>query len=162
ALEHELPVCGPNCNGIAALHAGATMWGDSIGRLEPGGIAMITQSGNVGVNALGSRRGMDFHTVVSTGNQAVIGASDWLEALARAEGVRSVALFLEDEGDGERFARALARCVEREVGVAVLKVGSSAAGARAAAAHAGSLAGDARVFRALVDEAGGAWAEDPH
>lgn len=162
ALEHELPVCGPNCNGIAAPHARATMWGDSLGPLEPGGIAMITQSGNVGVNALGSRRGIDFHTVVSTGNQAVLGASDWLDALALSDGVRSVALFLEDEGDGEKLARALARCAEREVGVAVLKVGSSEAGARAAAAHTGSLAGDARVFKALVEEAGGAWAEDPH
>ena len=45
-------------------------------------------------------------------------------------------------------------CAERGVGVAVLKVGSSAAGARAAAAHTGSLAGDQRVFRALVEEAG--------
>jgi acetate---CoA ligase (ADP-forming) len=46
--------------------------------------------------------------------------------------------------------------------VAVLKVGASAAGAVAAAAHTGSLAGDQRVFRALVEEAGGAWAENPH
>ena len=45
---------------------------------------MISQSGNVAVNALGSRRGIGFHTVVSTGNQAVLDASDWLEALARA------------------------------------------------------------------------------
>ncbi len=46
--------------------------------------------------------------------------------------------------------------------VAVLKVGASEAGARAAAAHTGALAGDQRVFRALVEEAGGAWAGDPH
>ena len=32
---------------------------------------MISQSGNVAVNAIGSRRGIDFHTVISTGNQAV-------------------------------------------------------------------------------------------
>jgi acyl-CoA synthetase (NDP forming) len=44
----------------------------------------------------------------------------------------------------------------------VLKVGASSAGARAAAAHTGALAGDVRVFRALVEEAGAAWAEDPH
>ncbi len=65
---------------------------------------MISQSGNVAVNALGSRRGIGFHTVVSTGNQAVCDASDWLAALSRSEGVRSVALFLESDGDGERFA----------------------------------------------------------
>ena len=162
ALAAGLPLCGPNGNGVCALHGGATMWGDSVDRMIPGGVAMITQSGNVGVNALGSLRGIDFHTVVSTGNQAVLGASDWLAALAETEGVRSVAMFLEDEGDGEQLAGALAVCAANRVGVAVLKVGSSEAGARAAAAHTGSLAGDARVFRALVEEAGGAWAEDPH
>ena len=123
---------------------------------------MISQSGNVAVNALGSRRGIGFHTVVSTGNQAVCDASDWLGALSRADGVRSIALFLESDGDGERLAAALADCAERGIGVAVLKVGSSEAGAGAAAAHTGSLAGDQRVFRALIEEAGGRWARDPH
>jgi acetyl-CoA synthetase len=162
ARAHALPVCGPNGNGIVAARARAAMWGDSVKPLEPGAVAMVTQSGNVGVNALGSRRGIRWHTVVSTGNQAVCGASDWLAALAELDGVRSVALFLESDGDGEQLAEALALCAEREVGVAVLKVGSSAAGNVAAAAHTGSLAGDQRVFRALVSEAGAAWAENPH
>ena len=162
ALAHDLPLCGPNGNGVLALHHRAPLWGDSVSPLEPGPVAMVSQSGNVAVNALGSRRGLGFHTVVSTGNQAVLDASEWLTALAEADGVRSVALFLEADGDGAKLAEALARCAERQVGVAVLKVGSSAAGTRAAAAHTGSLAGDHRVFRALVEEAGGAWARDAH
>jgi acetyl-CoA synthetase len=44
----------------------------------------------------------------------------------------------------------------------VLKVGASAAGATAAAAHTGAIAGDHAAFRALIDEAGGAWAGDVH
>ena len=60
------------------------------------------------------------------------------------------------------WREALARAAERGVGVAVLKVGATAAGATAAAAHTGALAGDQRVFRALVEEAGGAWADDVH
>jgi acetate---CoA ligase (ADP-forming) len=162
ALEHELPLCGPNGNGIVAVGARAAMWGDSVAPLEPGPVAMVSQSGNVAVNALGSRRGIGYHTIVSTGNQAVLDASDWLEALAGTEGVRSVAMFVEADGDGARLAEALARCAERGVGVSVLKVGASAAGARAASAHTGAVAGDQRVFRALVEEAGAAWASDPH
>ena len=46
--------------------------------------------------------------------------------------------------------------------VVVLKVGRSTAGARAAAAHSGALAGDQRVFRSLVEEAGAVWADDVH
>jgi acetyl-CoA synthetase len=162
ALAGGLPVCGPNGNGIFAVGARAPMWGDSVAPMDPGGVAMISQSGNVAVNALGSRRGVRYHTVLSTGNQSVLDASDWLQAICERPGVRSVAMFLEEDGDGERFARALASCAERSVGVAVLKVGASAAGARAASAHTGALAGDQRVFRALVEEAGGAWAQDPH
>jgi acetyl-CoA synthetase len=46
--------------------------------------------------------------------------------------------------------------------VVVLKVGESRAGAAAAAAHTGAVAGDQRAFRALVEEAGAAWVRDPH
>lgn len=162
AVVSDVPVCGPNGNGIVAARVRAPMWGDSVAPLVPGGVAMVSQSGNLAVNALGSRRGIRYHTVISTGNQAVLDASDWLAALTEREGVRSVALFLEADGDGERLALALARCAERGVGVAVLKVGGSEAGVRAASAHTGAVAGDQRVFRALVEEAGGAWASDPH
>ena len=44
----------------------------------------------------------------------------------------------------------------------MLKAGRSRAGAAAAEAHTGALAGDQRVFRALFEEMGAAWAEDPH
>jgi acetate---CoA ligase (ADP-forming) len=162
AREGDLPVCGPNGNGIVATATRAAMWGDSAPPLEPGPVAMVSQSGNVAVNALGSQRGIGWHTVVSTGNQTVCDASDWLAAICEQDGVGSVALFLESDGDGAKLAEALARCAAAGVGVAVLKVGASEAGARAASAHTGALAGDQRVFRALVEEAGGAWARGPH
>ena len=161
ALAGGLPVCGPNCDGIVSVAARAPLWGDSVEQLRHGGVALISQSGNIAVNALGVRRGIGFHTVVSTGNQAVLAAGDWIEAVAELEGVRSIALFLEEDGDGAGLARALARCAEREIGVAVLKVGSSEVGARAAGAHTGAVAGDQRVFSALLEEAGAAEARDP-
>src|SRR5436309_5080188 len=171
ALERELhevasagglPLCGPNGNGIFAVRSRAPMWGDSVAPLEPGRVAMISQSGNVAVNALGSRRGIRYHTVLSTGNQTVLDASDWLGALSEREDVGCVAMFLEEDGDGERLAESLARCADQGIKVAVLKIGTSEAGARAASAHTGAVAGDQRVFRTLIEEAGGAWAHDPH
>jgi acyl-CoA synthetase (NDP forming) len=161
AARFELPVCGPNGNGVVSAGARAPLWGDSVERLTTGPVAVITQSGNFGVNALGSDRGIGFHTVVSTGNGAVLEPSDWLEALAATEGVGSIALMLESDGDGARLSHALAGCAERGVGVAVLKVGSSEGGARAAGAHTGALAGDQRVFAALMEEAGAAMASEP-
>jgi len=162
AARHDLPVCGPNCDGIVALHDRAALWGDALVAREAGHVAVISQSGNVAVNALAARRGLRLHTVVSCGNQAVVDAGDWLYAIAQRDGVRSVALFLESDGDGARLCEALALCADAGIGVAVLKVGASAAGASAAAAHTGAVAGDHAAFRALVQEAGAAWAQDVH
>ncbi|MEN3284990.1 MAG: hypothetical protein V7607_6130, partial [Solirubrobacteraceae bacterium] len=162
ARRHDLPVCGPNGDGIVCLPAAVALWGDRLVPRAPGPVALVSQSGNVAVNALASVRGLRLHTVVSCGNQAVVDASDWLAALAEREGVRSIALFLEADGDGPRLCEALARCADAGVGVAVLKVGASAAGASAAAAHTGAVAGDHAAFRALIEEAGGAWADDVH
>ncbi len=161
AVRFGLPVCGPNGNGVVSAAPRAPLWGDSLERLTPGPVAVITESGNFGVNALGSERGIGFHTVVSTGNGAVLEPSDWLAALAATEGVGSIALMLESDGDGGRLTSALADCAERGIGVAVLKVGSSEGGARAAGAHTGALAGDQRVFAALLAEAGAAQASEP-
>ena len=162
ALRYNLPVCGPNGNGIVALHRRAPLWGDAYHLGDPGAVALISQSGNVTVNALGTRRGLRLHTVVSCGNQAVLDAADYLEAVADIDGVRSVALYLEADGDGRRLTLALQACAERQIGVAVLKAGRSALGASSAAAHTGAVAGDARILQALVEEAGAAWVDDPH
>ncbi|MCI0687422.1 MAG: acetate--CoA ligase family protein [Sporichthyaceae bacterium] len=162
ARRHDLPVCGPNGNGIIALEQRAILWGDAFHPRPAGSVALVSQSGNVAVNAIAARRGLLLHTVVSGGNQAVLDAADYLDYLAAAPGVRSVALYLENDCDGARLASALATCVEHGTGVVVLKAGQSALGRSAAAAHTGAVAGDARILRALVEEAGGAWARNPH
>jgi acetate---CoA ligase (ADP-forming) len=162
ARRHDLPVCGPNGNGIVSFPGRVALWGDALSAREAGQVAIVSQSGNQAVNALSVRRGHRFHTVVSCGNGSVLEAADFLSFLAREEGVRSVALNLEDDGDGLRLCEALAECAEAGIGVTVLKVGTSAAGAAAAAAHTGALAGDQRVFRTLLDEAGAVPAADFH
>ncbi len=162
AARHSLPVCGPNGNGIVALHERSALWGDALRPLDPGRVALVSQSGNVAVNALATRRGLRLHTVVSCGNSVGVEPAAWIAALSEEDGLGSIAVYLEGDGDGEELCEALALCAERGVGVAVLKVGASAAGAVAAAAHTGAIAGDHRVFRALVEEAGAAWASDVH
>ena len=162
ALRHAFPVCGPNCDGLVALHSRAALWGDALRAVEPGHVGLVSQSGNLVVNALATRRGLRLHTAISSGNETVVTTADWLAQLATEPEVRSVALLVEDAGDGAALCEALAACADAGIGVAVLKVGASAVGAAAAAAHTGALAGDQRVFRALVREAGAAWADDVH
>ena len=85
--RHDLPVCGPNCDGIVALPRPRGAVGRRArARARPATSRVISQSGNVAVNALAARRGLRLHTVVSCGNQAVVDAGDWLHALAAARG----------------------------------------------------------------------------
>src|SRR5690349_1788686 len=148
ARRHALPLLGPNANGLVAIGSRAPLWGDAVTLPDRAGpVALITQSGNVGVLALAHRQGLGLHSVVSLGNAAVVDASTVLLALASANGaVRAVALYLEDDGDGARLAGALAACARADLRVAVLKAGRSAAGRAAAGAHTAALAGDHRVF----------------
>ena len=88
ALRHSLPVCGPNGNGIVAIGSGAAMWGDALAPLEPGPVALVSQSGNVAVNALAGRRALRFHTVVSCGNATVVDPAEWTLELARDDEVQ--------------------------------------------------------------------------
>jgi acetate---CoA ligase (ADP-forming) len=162
ATTHGIPVCGPNGNGVVALHHRAPMWGDLVDPGRPGPVGLISASGNLAFNALVRARGLRLHTVVSGGNQAVLDVADYLTGFAGLAGLRAVAIYLEAEGDLARLAAALSRCADRGIRVAVLNAGVSPAGAAAAATHTGSVAGDARVLRALVKEAGGAWAGTPH
>ncbi len=162
AERHALPVCGPNCNGIVGMWGRYALWGDALApREDPGRVVLISQSGNVAVNALATSRGLRFHTVIASGNQAVLSAADYLGFVAGLDDVGAVALYLEDDGDPS-LCDALATCADAGVRVAVLKVGTSTAGARAAAAHSAALTGDQRVFRSLAEEAGAAWAGDVH
>ncbi len=159
----RLPVVGPNSNGLVAVAARAPLWGDAVVLpAEAGPTALITQSGNIGVVALAHRGGLGLHSVVSLGNATVVDAATALHHLAGAPGVRVVAAYLEADGDGALLARALARCVERDVRVVVLKAGRSPAGRVAGGAHTASLSGDHAVFAALLDEAGAVLVTTPH
>ena len=162
AAAGGLPVIGPNGNGVVSVAQRAALWGDAVNLpAECGPIALVTQSGNVGVIALAHRGGLGLHTVVSVGNSAVTDASHVLAQLAVTDGVRVVAMYLEADGDGARLAAALATCADRDVRVVVLKAGRSPAGAVAGAAHTAALAGDHRVYSALIEAAGGVVVREP-
>jgi acetyl-CoA synthetase len=167
AAEHRLAVLGPNTNGVVDVGSRTALWGDPL-RMPPQGgqVAVVTQSGNIGVGALAHRRGAGLHSVIALGNAVALDAADVLAHLAgqsaRGPGPRAVALYLEDDGDGARLAESLAACAEQDVRLAVLKAGRSAAGRAAAAAHNEALLGSHRVFTALVREAGGVVVDDVH
>jgi acyl-CoA synthetase (NDP forming) len=162
AAARDFPVLGPNGNGLVNAWTGAALWGDhaSLPR-DPGHIAVISQSGNVGVSLLAHRRGLGLHSVFSIGNAAVIRTPDLIAHLALTDEVRVVAAYLEADGDGSALATAVATCADNDVRVVMLKAGRSELGAAAGQAHTAALAGDQRVFEALMLEAGAVLVREP-
>lgn len=162
AAAAAMPVIGPNGNGLISVAGRAPLWGDAVTLPDTiGGVALVSDSGNIGVIGAAHRGGQGLHTIVSTGNAAVVGPPDVVEYLAGAEGVRAIALYVEGDGDGRRWCEALAACAERDVRVVVLKAGRSVRGAAAGTSHTAALVGDHAVFAAMVEEAGGVMVRQP-
>jgi len=153
-------LCGPNSIGIInswlpliGSFASSLVTAD---RLIPGGISMVSQSGGIGTAAfaLAQQAGFGFRYFISTGNEAVLTAADFLSALTEDPKTKVIAAYLEGLNDGPAFIAAMEKAHAARKPVVVLKAGFSAASARAATAHTGALAGKDRVWRAILREQG--------
>ena len=145
---------GPNTMGIQNPHAGLILTGVHVGP-KPGGTALISQSGNMGVQLLSfaDSQGLGIRAFGGSGNEAMVAIEDFMEAFEVDELTKTVLLYLESVKDGKRFF-ASARRVGRKKRVIVLKGDRTEAGDRAAASHTGAMAADFKLFKALCRQAG--------
>lgn len=90
---------------------------------------------------------------VDIGNVGDVNFTDVLLCFARDPRIKVINIHMEGIKEGREFLEAAAQ-VTREKPVLVLKTGKSEAGARAAASHTGSLAGEDHVFTAAFQKAG--------
>lgn len=155
----EMPVLGPNCYGLINYLDGALLWPDQHGgvRLDPDtgrGVALLSQSGNIGINLTMNRRALPMAYMGALGNQAQTGLADLTKALADDDRVSAIGIYLEGLADAPAFASAVAAAHDRNVPVVVLKAGRSAKGAALAMSHTGSLAGSDVVMDAFFERIG--------
>ena len=147
---------GPNCLGLLcndpAVRLNATFQ-DSVP--PPGGLAIASQSGGVGIVMLDLARevGLGVRTFVSLGNKADVSSNDLLAAWYDDPDVTAAALYLESFGNAAKFSRFARRFAERKPLLAVVG-GRSSGGARAGASHTASAASPAVGVTALFAQAG--------
>ncbi|NLU66150.1 acetate--CoA ligase family protein [Streptomyces sp. HNM0574] len=161
AAADGMPVIGPNCIGVLNYLDGTALWADQHGgtRTERG-VAVVTQSGNIGQNITMQRRSLPLACVVTAGNGAVTGVPEIVEALLDDPRVTAIGLHLEGIADAAGFARAARAALRRGVPVVVLKTGTSELGARANLSHTSSLAGSDVLCDALFRDTGAARVHD--
>jgi acyl-CoA synthetase (NDP forming) len=176
-LEHQVTeiakkagirVLGPNCLGVYDSKTGVDMLflpetktlttGDEVvatPRPMAGPIAIVTQSGAFGAAALDHLSGkqMGVSKFVSFGNKADVTASEMLNYLLYDPLTQVILLYSESIDNGREFMK-VARAVTAKKPIIALKVGRSAAGARAAASHTGSIAGSDEIYASAFKQVG--------
>ena len=146
----NLAVVGPNCYGLLNYLDGAALWPDVHGGTSIGeGVAIVTQSGNVGISLSMQQRSLPLAYMISVGNQAVLTVADYIEVLIADPRIKAIGIHIESVDDVERFSHAAVAAHRRRVPLVALKVGHSELGARAALSHTSSLVGDDVHYDAL-------------
>jgi acyl-CoA synthetase (NDP forming)/GNAT superfamily N-acetyltransferase len=164
AREHNIRVVGPNCLGVMAndpdIRLNATF---AHVTPPPGGLAIASQSGGVGIALLDLARQVDLgvYSFVSLGNKADVSGNDLLAAWLNDPEVSAAALYLESFGNARKFARLAARFAERKPLLAVVG-GRSSGGRRAGASHTAAAASPAVGVDALFMQAGVIGCRDAH
>lgn len=155
AAAHDLAVCGPNCLGFLNFSAGTALFGTSLpDDIARGGIAAVLQSGSVGIALLNSARRLGFACVVTSGNEAVTTAADYIGAFVDDPAVTTIVVFAEQIKKPAAFMAALRRAKAAGKPVIVLKSGRSQLGQAAVKAHTGAVAGSVEACDAALADAG--------
>jgi len=125
-------------------------------------LALVSQSGAYLVTFASNYDGLiNPRASISFGNQMDLTVTDFLEHFLASGDVDVVACYVEGfrAGDGARFLDAARRARAAGVSVLVFKAGKTPLGAKAAASHTASLAGDYDVAAACLTDAGVVLAE---
>ena len=151
----DMPILGPNCYGFLNALDGVALWPDQHD-LKPvdRGVAILTQSSNIGLNMTFQTRGLPIAYMIACGNMAQVSAADMGLAMVADDRVSAIGLYVEGFGDlraWERFARAAHKAGKP---VIVIKSGRSAQAQAAAVSHTASLTGDDAGAQALLERLG--------
>ena len=153
AAKTGVCVIGPNCSGMFSASVNMNLLG--VPRLAKGPISVLAQSGNVidSLTHYARMRGLGFSKIISLGNAIGASFADYIDYLKDDPDTKVIITYLEGIKDGNRLVRKVRETIKNKPIIA-LKVGRSAAGARAAASHTGSLAGDDLIVDAAFRQAG--------
>lgn len=153
AARRGIRLVGPNCLGIirppklnASFAARSPL---------PGSIGLLSQSGALvtGIISHSLRERFGLSAAISLGSKADVEDDEVLQWLADDEKTRAVAIYVEAFRDPRAFFE-IAREVTDRKPVVAIKGGTTAAGAKAASSHTGSLAGSQAAYRAAFAQAG--------
>jgi acetyltransferase len=150
----KMRIIGPNCLGVMNPITGMNAtFARHIAR--PGNVAFISQSGALCTAILdwSLRENVGFSAFVSTGSMLDVGWGDLIDYFGDDPRTKSIIIYMESVGDARSFLSA-AREISLSKPILVIKPGRTAAAAKAAASHTGSLTGSDEVLDAAFRRSG--------
>lgn len=157
-----MALVGPNCYGMLNYLDGVALWPDQHGgeRISRG-VALITQSGNIGLNFTMQRRAMPLAYLITVGNKGGDSIESMVDALLCDPRVSVIGMHIEGLDDVAAFSKVALKALRQGVPLVALKAGSSTLGAQTAMSHTSSLAGPDALYDALFARCGVARVKDP-
>jgi acetyl-CoA synthetase len=162
AAAGGMALLGPNCYGMLNYLDGVALWPDQHGgqRLARG-VAIVTQSGNIGLNLTMQTRGLPLACLITVGNKAGTSIEAIVEALLLDPRISAIGMHIEGLDDVAAFSRVALQALRQRVPLVALKAGSSDLGAQITMSHTSSLAGPDALYQALFQRLGVARVHDP-
>ncbi len=150
---------GPNSQGLASFHSGATLSFSTLFTEEPpadGPVGIVSQSGALASVPYGilRRQGIGVRYAHGTGNDVDVTAAELAAEAVTDPELMLLLLYLEGVTDPESLVALGERSRACGVPVVALVGGRSRRGSRAAASHTGALATERRVLDAFLERVG--------
>ena len=153
-IRGKMRLIGPNCLGVMNPIRGLNAtFAHSIAR--PGNVAFFSQSGALLTAILdwSLHENVGFSSFVSIGSMLDVSWGDLIDYFGSDPRTHSIVIYMESIGDASAFLSA-AREVSLTKPIIVIKAGRTAAAAKAAASHTGSLTGSDEVLDAAFRRSG--------
>lgn len=157
AADKGVRLLGPNCLGFINFTNRAYAWTTAVkAPSRNSGAAIVSQSGATAyfLSTLAYQQDVGLSHVISTGNEADLDSSSFIDYLVEEPSARCIAVFAETFRNPAHFLRVAERALTLGKPLVVLKVGASEVTAKSAMAHTGALVGDDRVFEGICEQYG--------
>lgn len=157
--ETGVRLIGPNCMGFYCPSTGLSFRPDL--PMKDGAVGFVSQSGGVSITGIftGADRGVGFSKVISYGNEADLGAPEFLDYFAEDPHTRVILLYIEGTRRGRLLFESLKRATAKKP-VFMLKGGKTNAGLRAVSSHTGALAGAGTIWETVARQTGAVLVND--
>ncbi len=155
AAAGDMAIIGPNCHGVLNCLDGVALWPDEHGcKRVQSGVAIVLQSGNVGISLSMQDRSLPISYVITIGNKADLSFHDYIEALSDDPRVTAIGLYIESLDSIDGFSEVALAALRKGLPIIALKTGTSELGAEATMSHTNSLAGPDEMYSALFRRLG--------